>query len=445
MEMALFHSKQKRSLPKQDKAITELTRIISASQFFAEDRRQALLKKIRDLTQLPTARYNSLCVTLVENLVLYCQSLPETANSYYSQPGGLVDLSLSRTEAALSLFEEFMVHDSSGAISEEQMLWQYALYSAAILKGIGKLFVDYQVNLFDSKGKSLKEWNPLVERLGNIGQHYSYEFRKEPEVEFRRRINLLLAKILMPPSGFLWIASNREVLEIWLALLHEDEGGAGTLGAILIRAEALAIQRYFAEFIRKYTATFPGGRYGGMGTFSGGKPENLLLKDQNVGLEFIQWMIKSLEDGLIMINKSPLRMVPGGMLMSKEMFQLFVREHPEYKNWQAAQKGFLALGVHHSQTEKTLTEQKESIEKIIVFSRYAIALPATVKVQLASGKVESITALEFINKAANYTELTHTQKNAALESSLKKLNSDGKWLIIEPVRPILHPGARGGG
>ena len=59
---------------------------------------------MRDLSGLEESRYESLCAILIENLVHYCQSLPETTNSYYSQPGGLVDHALNRTEAALSLF-----------------------------------------------------------------------------------------------------------------------------------------------------------------------------------------------------------------------------------------------------------------------------------------------------------------------------------------------------
>jgi integrating conjugative element relaxase (TIGR03760 family) len=443
MEMALFHRKRTSSLSKQEKSIKDLTRIITAAQFLAEDRRQALLKKIRDLTHLQSSRYESLCVMLIENIVLYCQSLPETANSYYSQPGGLVDHALNRTEAALSLFEEFMIHDQSEFWSEEQMLWQYALYSAAILQGIGKLFVDYRINIFDNKAKFLKEWNPLRESMGSIGQLYSYEFRKEPAIEFRRRINLLLAQTLMPVSGFLWIASNREVLEVWLALLHEDERSAGTLGAILIRADAIAIQRYFTEFMHRYASTFPTGRYGTIGTFSG-TPENLATKEQNVGLEFIQWMFQSLSKGMIKINEAPLFMVPGGMLMCQEIFQLFVREHSEYKNWQAVRNSFLALDLHSPGAEGDVMArfetQNQQMQSGIVFSKYALVLPDSVKV-CHSNKVESVSALELINRAASYTELS--QKNLATTSSLQKLNKEGKWLISEHDGPTLTPGARG--
>lgn len=448
MEMALFHRERKNSLSMQRKSIKDLTRIIPASHFLTEDRRQALLVKMRELSQLAAPRYESLCLPLIESLVLYCQNLPETANSYYSQAGGLVDHALNRTEAALSLFQEYMVHAPGDSLSEEQLLWQYALYSAALLQGLGKLFVDYRVSLFDSNGKSLKEWNPLLESLGSIGQYYAYEFQKEPELEFRRRINLLLAKALIPASGFAWLASHGEVLAVWLALLNEDERSAGTLGAILIRADAIAIQRYFSEFMHRHGSNHPAGPYGKIGTFAGGTPETLLEKEQNAGLDFIQWMIKSLDEGLIMINKAPLFMVPGGMLMCQEMFQLFVREHPEYKNWQAVKNGFLALGLHQRGADGNATVhfeqmQNQQMQSGIVFSKYAIALPATVKVQQLSGKLESMSAMELTHRASSHIQLM--QANTAAASSLQKLNAAGQWAVVEHSSNAPRPGVKNGG
>lgn len=447
MEMALFHRERKNSLSMQRKSLKDLTRIVSAGHFLAEDKRPILLRKVRDFTNLDAPRYEELCTVLIEHLVQYYQNLPETANSYYSQPGGLVDHALNRTEAALSLFQEFMVPEHPEALSEEQKLWQYALYSAAILQGIGKLFVDFHINLFDANGQLLKEWNPLLESLGKVGQHYTYEFQKEPEIEFRRRINLLLAKSLMPASGFSWIASNKEVLAVWLALINEDEGSAGTLGAILIRADAIAIQRYFNEFMLR-SAAFEPGRYGRAGTFAGGVPESLLDKEQAAGLEFIQWLTKSLDEGRIMVNKAPLLMVPGGMLMCQEMFQLFVREHPEYKNWQAIQKGFLALGLYAhgadgspiSRFEQT---QNNQMQTGVVFSKYAIVLPASVTVHNANtGKAELISAMELISRSKDSSHLLQ-QNQVVIPSALQKLNSAGQWQVVENAGST-QPGAKRG-
>lgn len=443
--MALFQHQRKSSLSSKGKSLKDLTRMVNAHFFLSEERRQTLVKKMRVLSGLEASRYDDLCSTIVDNLVHYCQNLPETTHSYYSQPGGLVDHALNRTEAALGLFQEFMLLDQPDAMSEEQKLWQYALYSAALVQGIGKLYVDYRVGLYDINGQFLKEWNPLLESMTSAGIYYFYEFQKEPEIELRRRLNLLMARTLMPVSGFNWIASNPEVLAVWLALLNEDERSAGTLGAILIRAEAIAIQRYLLEFMGRAVSAH-GGRYRA-GTFSGGQPETLLEKEQSVGMEFIRWMIKSLDEGHIVINKAPLFMVPGGLLMCAEIYQLFVREHPEYKNWQAVKTGFLSLALHARAADGGVTsrfEAKGKMETGVVFSKYALALPASVKVQnMNTGKVESMSATELIHKAQFNSQFM--QKNSSLVTALQKVNSAGKWQLVENESNVLKPGAQNGG
>ncbi|KTD49332.1 conjugal transfer nickase/helicase domain-containing protein [Legionella quateirensis] len=444
----MFHRQRKSPLSAQSKSIKDLTRNVSASQFLLDNKRQVLLQRMRELTGLEESRYESLCEVLIENLVNYCQYLPETTNSYYSQPGGLVDHALNRTEAALSLFKEFIVLDKPGILSEEQKLWQYALYSAAVLQGIGKLFVDYRINLFDANGQLLKQWNPLLESLVNTGTYYDYEFLKEPDQDFRRRLNLLLARALMPVSGFTWIASDPQVLAVWLALLNEDTRSAGTLGAILIRADAIAIQRYISEFMVKVGGN-RGGRYGRAGTFAGGVPATIAEKEQAMGVEFIQWLTKSLDEGRIMINKAPLFMVPGGMLMSQEMFQLFVREHPEYKNWQAVQNGFLSLGLHSRGIAGSVIGRFEQahtqhMQTGVVFSEFAVALPPTVEVhQLNTGKIESMSATELIHKAQFTSQFTQ-QQNTIVVTPLQKLPASGQWQTVESDVSTLVPGVRRG-
>lgn len=444
----MFHRQRKNSLSGQIKSLKDLSRMVTPVQFLAENKREALLQQMKDYSGLEASRYDSLCLVLIENLVSYCQQLPETANGYYAHPGGLVDHALNRTEAALSLFQEFMPVAPGEQLSEEQKLWQYVLYSAALLQGIGKLVVDYKINLFDANGHLLKAWNPLLESLTDTGNYYDYELQKESEIEFRRRLNLLLAKMLMPHSGFAWIASNPQVLAIWLALLNEDPRAAGTLGAILIRADAIAIQRYLTEYMLR-GGVHRSGRYGKAGTFSGGTPEELLEKEQAMGAEFIQWLQKSLAEGLILINKAPLFMVPGGLLMSQEMFQLFIREHPEYKNWQAVQKGFLALGLHGVGTDGGVISRFEQahnqqMHQGILFTDYAVALPASVSVHhLGSGKTESLTAIDVVHRA----QINHqfSQVNSSVVAPLQQINAGGQWQNKESLLTTSAPGVIRGG
>ncbi len=440
----MFHRYGKNVKSSQTNSLKDLTRIVPASRLLGDEKRVMLLRQIKEACALEEARFDGLCLSLVHNLVNYCQNLPETSTSYYSQPGGLLDHALNRTEAALSLFQEFQE-----VTSEEQKLWQYALFSAAILQGIGKLQIDYSIDLYDNDSQFLKRWNPLLENLVAVGNYYSYEFQKEENEDFRRRLNLLLARSLMPANGFAWIVSNAQVLAVWLALLNEDSYAAGTFGAILVRADAIAIQRYLNQLaLRGANGSGRGGPYGRVSTFTGKVPESVAEMEQQIGVEFIQWLTKSLDSGRIMINRAPLFMVPGGLLISTEMLDMFMQQHPEYKNRQAIRNGFLSLGLHrlgvdggiNSRFEQSANQQMHTG---IVLEQYAVALPDKVHLHnIHTGKASVISATELIYQA-QYNSSSFTAQQAVYTAEpLPHVDVTGQWVTESPSSPqtTLRPG-----
>lgn len=443
----MFHRYGRKVTSVHAKPLNDLTRIVAAEHLLTDEKRCGLIEQIQGNCSLETPRFDSLCSTLIHNFVNHCQSLPETSNSYYSEQGGLIDHALNRTEAALELFKQYLIVDEKASLSEEQKLWQYALLSAAILQGIGKLQIDYMVNIYDNKGQFLRQWNPLLENFSPIGSYYNYSFQKETNIEFRRRLNILMARLIMPVSGYAWIVSNPQVLEIWLALLNEDPYSAGTLGAILVRADAIAIQRYFNQFASRSYGT-KNSRYGRVGTFTGGTPESLSERDQQYGIEFLVWLTNALDSKKIMINKAPLLMVPGGLLMVADIFKLFIRENPEYKNWQAVQNGFLSLGLHHVGKEGAIISRVEQhnnqqIHEGIVFVDYAIALPAEVLLHnLHTGNAETVSATELMSLTQTNNDFTIQHQPAAITKSLLCLNAGGKWQAPSndvALKPSINP------
>ncbi len=438
--MFTHYGKKEKAAP--SKLIKNLMPIRTSDAIMAEEKRGALWLEIKQAIVLGEERVASLCAPVLDHLISHCQLLPETANSYYAQPGGLLDHALNRAEAALTLFRQFVILEENQAEwSEEQKIWQYVLYTAALLQGVGKLQIDYQVNTYDAKGHFLASWNPLLNSLSSAGSYYAYEFEKEVEIDFRRRLNLLMARLLMPASGFAWIASDRDVLAVWLALLNEDYHGAGTLGAILIRADAIALRRYFSQiFVRDSSARTIRDR---VSTFSGGVPESITDLEGKVGAKFIQWLHGALESGQIIINKPPLLIVPGGMLMCAEIFKLFVREHPEFKNWLAVQTGFLSFKLHqvgpNGQTDfrfEQATNQK--MYHGVVFSNYAMVLPEQVRLyQIQTGKITSMSAIEFIHQAhSRYHGIVSAAKQTV--DQLLYLSASGQWQaqpLGQPPRP----------
>ena len=437
----MFTRSGKRPTPNKNKSLKALTAVCIPDDMLKDKTRQELIDHIEAAMALDASRFESLALTLIHHFINHAQSLPETLNSYYSKSGGILDYSLNRTEVAMSLFRELTIAEK--VLSEEQKLWGYALFSASLLKGIGKLQIDYQVELYDHQGQHQKRWNPLLESMLSIARNYHYQLLGEHDIELRKRLNLLLARLLMPNKAFEWIASNPEVLRVWLALIDEDWESAGTLGALLERADAIAIQRYILQFMRsaKDGKTSLSGR---IGTFIDNGADQLIEREIACGVEFINWLMQCLERGKLTINQSPLFMVPGGMLMSSDMFKLFVREHPEYKNWQAVQNAFLAIGVHELGPEGAVNskfEQKSNQQIIsgIVMNKFGVALPEQVQVQnIHTGVVSSQQALKLIH---NRSSSSFTQQNSHSASSpIQQLNAKGIWVETAELGPNLSPG-----
>ncbi len=381
--------------------------LVPAVKLLGQSQRFQLMTKIKDSLALDDVLFEQTTHRLIHQLSDYCQQIPETSNGYYAMPGGLLDHALNRTEAATHLARELMMQESQNVMSDAQKRVLYALTSASLLRGIGQLGLDHRIELHADEASLVRLWSPLVESLWQAGRPYRQSFLKEGPKEERCRLTILLAHALMPKQGLIWIAEDHDLLRIWLALLDEDTEGAGTLGAILDFADAIAIQRYLSDFTHRIMGPHGAEGDGGgrahspkrMGTFSDTTPLSIKEQDKLTGAEFIQWLMTALESNKIMLNKPPLMSVPGGLILLPEVFQLFVREHPEYKNAKAAEKGFRSWGLHHVRQDGA-----------IVFNRHNMVLT-----------------------------LSHLQAQMT-----KKLNTEGQWVSADKTPSHyfnLKPGA----
>lgn len=420
----MFHHHGRKAKPTHTKSLHDLIAYASSETLLAESRRPALMQNIAKSSAMPSSRFDSLCLKLIQNLIHHCQRLPETANGYYALPGGLLDHALNRTEAAVHLFRHSLAQGPDDDLSEEQHLWLYALLSASILQGIGKLQLDYKVEQYDMNGHRLTRWNPLTAKLTSVGKHYHYEFMQGSDDDLRRRINLLLALQLMPESGFAWIAGNPVVLAEWLALLHEDPNAAGVLGAILERADGIAIQRDLNEFLVRHNAS-GGARPTRINTFIDTTPENHVEKDRALGAEFIKWLNNMIKKGEFHINKAPLMLIQAGIVMSREAYQLFMRDHPEVRHWQAVEKGLFSWGLHRREAGD------HGLAGSIILDKYAAVLPE--EVQLYNAVTDKNTTVSAI-------ELVRQQQTPENPQPMQHLSRSGEWQAIDTTMLELQSG-----
>ncbi|GAB4393339.1 MAG: hypothetical protein Tsb005_11170 [Gammaproteobacteria bacterium] len=233
----------------QESVDRQLIPIVDATKLLAETKRAQQLQKLPALMNLDTEAFAKHCTQLINNFARFVQELPETLNSYYCKRGGMLDHGIDRAVLAASLCRAYFLpkDPERNSLNHIQIQWTYAVFSAALLNGIGKIAVDLLVTVHDEKTQASTHWLPYKSNMCDEGTHYKYEFSPLNQDVFRKRVTALLARQLMPTESFLWIASNEDILSAWLAMLEDDERGSGTLGPIIPHADAIVIERYFNQ------------------------------------------------------------------------------------------------------------------------------------------------------------------------------------------------------
>jgi len=135
--------------------------------------------------------------------------------------------------------------------------------------------------------------------------------------------------------------------------LEDDQGSAGTLGKVFYRAEAQAIMKYILE--RRPSKDFhkkpPEVKLSQVKTPFSLTPKAPQLDAKPgeatiAGMEFLKWIQWGLENEKFMINQAPILLIPGGLLLSSDIFKLFVKENPQFRSAKAVQESFAKLGFH---------------------------------------------------------------------------------------------------
>lgn len=401
----MFYREERKSpLAKKPAGLKNLTAIESFEVLLKDKKRQDALQQIKQNLTYQAGHYQKLVSPLIANVAMYYQHLPETS-LYFSQPGGSLDRALYRTEAALNLMRQLMVKDQSGSPSENQKTWLYALFSASMLQGMGKLYTEYQVNIHNSMGALVKEWEPLLEDMPTVGDYYRYQFiREDRDSEaLRKHITLLLAQQLMPKAGFALLSAHPEIFKAWLGLLEEERDCAGSLAAILDRADAVAMQKYLSDYLAENDYVLEQGS-GRIGSFLDSVPENTIERERAIGAEFLIWVRDALESGKIVLNQEPIRaeIYPAGVALSAEVYDMFLQEHLKLKSKFIIQRAVSAWNTHSLLEQSETEHEKQTLSKLYLDNAI---LPESVKVQdKKTGHIATVRTLDLVHDMEAYSK-----------------------------------------
>lgn len=323
----------------------DLLPVRSASELIGNEKNQEKIAQLPKLVGLPQEKYLELGKPFFEDFIEFVQELPETRSGYFSLKGGIFSHCLARTVNALEMLHAYFLVEGDEKLSEAQTLWSYAIFTAGLLQGIGKVIVDLKVEIYDGYQQHIGHWVPFEGSMVDSAKYYRYSFDSAWPDTFRNQATLLLARQLLPDAGFAWLASNKELFSVWLSLLDDDDShGTRTLNYVLWRADALALNDFFDANpnLRDLVTAADYGRE----KRSGSSFIHDTAPHGNAGLAFLSWVRDQINSRRFPLDTGPVIAVPGGVLVTSEAFEIFTRESNVYKNWQYVQTQFTGLGIH---------------------------------------------------------------------------------------------------
>ena len=172
---------------------------------------QRLINKLPKLLQLPDDYFYTLYKPLIDQFASLVQALPSETGGAIC---GLLNEGLAR---AYFTMEQYVTTNSQ----HHNQRHHYAVFSASLLKMIGKLASGRQIVFCEEDGSATKTWNPFDSEILFETDYYRIRHIMDDHPGLFRHLTPILAQRVMPNIGFAWIAECEATLHLWFSLLQE--------------------------------------------------------------------------------------------------------------------------------------------------------------------------------------------------------------------------------
>lgn len=269
--------------------------IMAANELLQSRQHQNTFRKFKDIVGISQEHFEALYEKLVWNFSEFVQVLPlQIQGPLY----GILNQGLLRASKALQNYLQ------SGY--EPDALYNYAIYSAALLLDVSRVVMQYKIIIADAEGIYLDEWRPFEGSLVGKGQFYKIYSTASVYQRLQQSLTILLAKQLMPDMGLHWIAGNPQVFADWLDALIGDErqGGRVALELAKVRREDFLLDANLPQVFVEM---------------------NEPIATQH-GESFLTWLKNGLANNEIKVNTTDasVHVVNEGILVEHKIFKQFV-------------------------------------------------------------------------------------------------------------------------
>jgi Putative helicase/Putative conjugal transfer nickase/helicase TraI C-term len=271
--------------------------VLTAEELLSSSRHKGLLRQIRDLTpEFSQADFDRSYGKLIFDFMEFVQLLPHKSNGII---GSLLNYSLAR---AVATIQKYCLSGKSNITP----LLKFAVFSAALLKDVGRVWSNQRIVMTDPDSEFFRDWNPMSGTMLGQTQFYKMYPISAAYLKIEKESTPLLARQLIPHDVFLWLSNDPVLFADWLAALLGEEGvGAKEISltiALIKREDIIAI----------------------LNTLDGAAVDMLPPTDPHADA-FYHWLKDGIEKGDIAVNTddAAVHVVNEGVLIEKKIFKQF--------------------------------------------------------------------------------------------------------------------------
>ncbi|NWB28917.1 MobH family relaxase [Pseudomonas gingeri] len=327
----------------------------SAAELLSTPRRRQLLEHIWQRTSLSRNQFADLYLRPIERYAELVQQLPASESRHHAYLGGMLDHALESVAYALKIRQSHLL--PVGADPETQALqaeaWSATIAYAALLHGIGRIFIDMEVHLADGS-----VWHPWH---GSIRREYRFRYSQTPSHTLPGAATGLLYAQLLPASILDWLSAYPEPLAALIHALSGHYEQAGVLAEVLAQADQASLALEQAVMPARMLAV--PGPAAQQGLLPGLDSADERMNDGDLGQSFMTWLRQGVQSGAIAVNEANAKVhgVAGtALLVTPKIFQRYAREHPDIAriakaqdsgDWQWVQRCFERLESHRKRAD----------------------------------------------------------------------------------------------
>ena len=273
--------------------------ILAQDELLLSPRHRGLLRQFYDLAALSQSDFDAIYGKLIQNFLEFVQIIPHKRGGVL---GSLMNYGLARASAVFQKYCQLQKEETTP-------LLKFAVFSAALLKNIGRVVSRQRIILTTENGDYIEDWNPLSGSMVHRAPYFKMYPINTQYLRIETEVTPLIARQLIPDEAFLWLSSDLSVFSDWLAALLDEEG----VGAKQITWALMLIKREDIIAI--------------LSSLEGANPDRKLSIATEYGEEFYRWLRNSIEDGSLDLNdpKSGVALTREGLFIENGVFFKFAR------------------------------------------------------------------------------------------------------------------------